>query len=112
MDATRAVVWLNGHNHLYHNDLASIRRVALDWANAEDSTDDGHLHVQADGVGGPIPAAEFERLNQCKGIWGKEFFGDGDRKFTDTLKHRNMISQNAFAVVGAGAHRFVLGFDS
>lgn len=112
VDATRAVVWLNGHNHLYHNDLASIRRVALDCANAEDSTDDGHLHVQADGVGGPIPAAEFERLNQCKGIWGKEFFGDGDRKFTDTLKHRNMISQNAFAVVGAGAHRFVLDFDS
>ncbi len=112
VDATRAVIWLNSHNHEHHNDLASIRRTALDSANANDGTDDNNLRVQADGVGGPIPAAEFERLNQRKDIWGGRGFLGRERKFTDTRKYINMILQNAFAVVGAGPHRFCLGFDS
>ena len=46
VDATRAVIWLNGHNHEQHNDLASVRRIALDCAN--DFTTVGDFRVQSD----------------------------------------------------------------
>ena len=98
VDATRAVVWLNGHNHEQHNDLSSIRRIPLDHANDFTDTVDGG--VKSDGIGGAIHAAEFERLNQEM------------ERFTGTNRHRKMCTQNAFAVVGAGPHRFTLGFDS
>ena len=105
------LVWLNGHNHYHHNGLSNIRRFHTDVRNGDDSSPgSGSEEVKTAAAaaaapggcsGGPISAAEFERVHAES--------SDASR---NSRKHTDMMIQNSFAAVGAGPNRFILGWDS